>query len=368
MTTTSGIRQVDLAGAPAIPGLRSRYFADASDYEALAVLFGAANQADQVPWFPTAAQRRARDGRWRRGGPGQRHRPGRGRWPARGRHGRRAHGPRRRPDLRHLGRGRPGVSTPRPWHRAPGLDDGPRSCPGIARGSAHGRPRAELQRGHGDRPSRAPRGGRVRDGPPLLPDAPDRARRCPGRRPARGPRDPPGRRGPVAHDLRRRERGVPRSLGPSRDDRRDFRSDLQAGGARHRPVGRRLGRRPGRRRRPDLGLAGGERATRGQARLARAHQRPTAVAPARTRPGDHGGLARQAPRARPGGGDARGRLGEPERGARPVRRTRLRRLQPRDGLRASARPASAWSRPGRPARRPARRRSTGPSRRPSRRR
>ena len=54
MTTTSGIRQVDLAGAPVIPGLRSRYFADASDYEALAVLFGAANQADQVPWFPTA--------------------------------------------------------------------------------------------------------------------------------------------------------------------------------------------------------------------------------------------------------------------------------------------------------------------------
>ena len=54
MTTTSGIRQVDRAGAPAIPGLRSRYFADVSDYEALAVLFGAANQADQVPWFPTA--------------------------------------------------------------------------------------------------------------------------------------------------------------------------------------------------------------------------------------------------------------------------------------------------------------------------
>jgi mycothiol synthase len=45
---------VDLAGAPAIAGLRSRYFADATDYEALAVLFGAANQADEVPWFPTA--------------------------------------------------------------------------------------------------------------------------------------------------------------------------------------------------------------------------------------------------------------------------------------------------------------------------
>jgi mycothiol synthase len=49
-----GIRQVDLAGAPAIPGLRSRYFASASDYEALATLFGVVNQADRVPWFPTA--------------------------------------------------------------------------------------------------------------------------------------------------------------------------------------------------------------------------------------------------------------------------------------------------------------------------
>ena len=54
MTTMRGMRQVDLAGAPAIPGLRSRFFADTSDYEALAALFGAANQADQVPWFPTA--------------------------------------------------------------------------------------------------------------------------------------------------------------------------------------------------------------------------------------------------------------------------------------------------------------------------
>ena len=54
MTTMRGMRQVDLAGAPAIPGLRSRFFADTSDYEALASLFGVANQADQVPWFPTA--------------------------------------------------------------------------------------------------------------------------------------------------------------------------------------------------------------------------------------------------------------------------------------------------------------------------
>ena len=43
-----------------------------------------------------------------------------------------------------------------------------------------------FSRGHGDRPSRAPRRGRVRDGPPLLPDAPGRARRRPGRSVARG--------------------------------------------------------------------------------------------------------------------------------------------------------------------------------------
>ncbi len=54
MTTMRGVGQVVLAEAPAIPGLRSRFFADTSDYEALAALFGAANQADQVPWFPTA--------------------------------------------------------------------------------------------------------------------------------------------------------------------------------------------------------------------------------------------------------------------------------------------------------------------------
>jgi len=54
VTTLRGIQEVDLPGAPAIPGLRARFFADASDYEGLAALFGAANQADQVPWFPSA--------------------------------------------------------------------------------------------------------------------------------------------------------------------------------------------------------------------------------------------------------------------------------------------------------------------------
>ena len=47
MTTMRGTRQVDLAGAPGDPGASSRFFADTSDYEALAALFGAANQADR---------------------------------------------------------------------------------------------------------------------------------------------------------------------------------------------------------------------------------------------------------------------------------------------------------------------------------
>ena len=89
------------------PGFGPGTSADASDYEALAALFGAANQADRVPWFPTAQQRRARDGRRRRRGSGRRRRPRRGRRPAR----RRGTGversrPRRHPDLRDLGRGR----------------------------------------------------------------------------------------------------------------------------------------------------------------------------------------------------------------------------------------------------------------------
>ena len=137
MTTMRGVRPVDLAGAPAIPGLRSRFFADTSDYEALAALFAAANQADQVPWFPTArnvelemgggdgadpvndivlvevdgrlvagtgVERKLRDGSptyeiWGAVDPAYRRR---------------------------------GLGTV-----APGLDDGPRACPGVARGSAH---------------------------------------------------------------------------------------------------------------------------------------------------------------------------------------------------------------------------------------
>ena len=73
----------------------------------------------------------------------------------------------------------------------------------------------------------------------------------------------------------------------------------------HRPLGGRLGRRPGRRRRPDLDLDRGERATRRRARLAREDQRPATVAEARPRTGHDGRRPGQAPRRRHDRGDAR---------------------------------------------------------------
>ena len=67
---------------------------------------------------------------------------------------------------------------------------------------------------------------------------------------------------------------------------------------------------------------------RHQARLARARQRPATVAPPRPRPGDHRGLAGQAPRQRLRRRHARGRFGEPPGRARPVRGSRVRGPQP----------------------------------------
>ena len=54
MTTMTEPHWIDLEGAPAIPGLRARRLRDAADYEHLAALMVAANEADQVPWVPTA--------------------------------------------------------------------------------------------------------------------------------------------------------------------------------------------------------------------------------------------------------------------------------------------------------------------------
>lgn len=53
MTATGRIRPLELEGAPPIPGLRARFFADASDYARMAELFSAASLADGVPWMPT---------------------------------------------------------------------------------------------------------------------------------------------------------------------------------------------------------------------------------------------------------------------------------------------------------------------------
>ncbi len=55
--TTSSTRQtrwLELPGAPAIPGLRTRYFSDATDYERLSELTITANQFDEIPYLPTA--------------------------------------------------------------------------------------------------------------------------------------------------------------------------------------------------------------------------------------------------------------------------------------------------------------------------
>ena len=203
MTTTSGIRQVDLAGAPAIPGLRSRYFADVADYEALAVLFAAANQADQVPWFPTARNVELEmsggdgadpvndivlvevDGRLvagtgverllRDGGPTY------DIWGA--------------IDPAYRRRGR--------WHRAPALDDGPRACPGITRGPPHGRPRGAART---RRPAIALLAGPGSRRSPLLPDARTGLDDVP-RSPRQGLEIRPSPR-TVAHDLQRRERSA----------------------------------------------------------------------------------------------------------------------------------------------------------------
>ena len=97
--------------------------------------------------------------------------------------------------------------------------------------------------------------------------------------------------------------------------------------------------------------------SRRQARLARAHQRPAAVAPSRSRPGDHRGVAGQASRGRDGRSDARRRFGEPERGARAVRGAGLRPEESRGGL--PARPGSLT----RVRRTGVRRRGRAPSRR-----
>jgi mycothiol synthase len=47
-------RWLELEGAPPIPGLRTRFFTDASDYERLSALMIEAHTLDGIPWLPTA--------------------------------------------------------------------------------------------------------------------------------------------------------------------------------------------------------------------------------------------------------------------------------------------------------------------------
>jgi Acetyltransferase (GNAT) family. len=54
MTTSESARRLTLEGAPPIPGLVARYFADASDYPPLSELTIAANLYDEIPYLPTA--------------------------------------------------------------------------------------------------------------------------------------------------------------------------------------------------------------------------------------------------------------------------------------------------------------------------
>jgi len=55
MTTTGRIRRLTLQDPPAISGLEARFFADASDYARLSELTVAANEFDEIPYLPSAA-------------------------------------------------------------------------------------------------------------------------------------------------------------------------------------------------------------------------------------------------------------------------------------------------------------------------
>jgi mycothiol synthase len=53
MTTMTDSHWIDLAGAPAIPGLRVRRWRDAADYPLLTDLMNVCSEADQIPWVQT---------------------------------------------------------------------------------------------------------------------------------------------------------------------------------------------------------------------------------------------------------------------------------------------------------------------------
>ena len=279
--------------------LAARYFDDASDYERLAELTIAASLADEIPWCrppsTSSVELDAADGAD----------PVDdvvlveidGRVVA-------AAGVERVvrddvPNYEIWGTVHPDVPASRSRDLAAGLDSRAGARARLARGPA--RPRRARRRS-----PRTPRSATGRCWPRPA-SSPVRhfflmrrqgARRHPGRarsptasRSDRSPRTTGGR-----SSMPRTRRSATTGV-TARWTESDFKKTFAPRRARHQPVGRRLGRRPGRRRGPELDLARGERAARRQARLARAHQRPPAVAPPRPRPGDHRGLAASVPRA-----------------------------------------------------------------------
>ena len=152
-----------------------------------------------------------------------------------------------------------------------------------------------------------------------------RRRRTPSGDPRPGPGHPGGG-----------QRGLPGPLGPSRDD--GARADGQArrSGLRRRAVARGLGRRRGRRIRAERDLSPGQRAPRGQPRMARSRVRPPPVARSRRGEGAVRGLVPGAPGAWDRGGMARRGRVQPDRRAPAVRGPRVRGRPALVRLRAAA--------------------------------
>ena len=347
MTTMTETTWLDLPGMPAIAGLRARRFRDAADYEAMAAVIarGQPPRRHRLACRPPSNLAVEMDGRGR-------------------------HRPRRRTSS--------SSSSTAGRRRRPGLARGPRRTRSCSRSSgsvAPGRPPSRDRVGAARRRTCAAPPSAAALEPAGTDDPRSAAFVDEGETAHRALLERPGSR-PIRHfflmrrpdlDVRRRDAPLPDGLEirPVTADQHgaifdaeaeafrdhwgnrewtddDFRDDVRPRGARHEPVGGRLGRGRGRGRRPDLDLAGGERATRrasaaGSSTSASAGRGADAASRRAITADGHG----PAPRGRHGRRDARRRLGEPDRRPRPLRGPRVRGLQPRDGVRArpAARPS-----------------------------
>ena len=288
MTTMTEPTWLDLPGMPAIAGLRARRFRDAGDYERMADVIRAANLHDDIPWMPTAGnleveidgpatastRPRTSSSSSSTAGPSRRRRSGASRaadqlvfesWARRSR-------------------------RPRSWHRLGAARRRTSAVPASAPRSS-GRD-AAIASARSPTRARSPhralleRRGFVLD-PPLLPDAPAGPRVRPGPAAAGRPRDPAGDARPAPGDLRRPR---PRRSGTTGATAS---GPTTTSGTTHAPTSstRACG---------SVAWDGDQVAGVVQtwiwpeenerlgvsARLARAHQRPAAVAAARARAGD----------------------------------------------------------------------------------